>query len=292
MSETYPQSPGMLLQAAARLASFPAKDGWPESLTPAQLGRLQYPDEGDVQERRRLRNCFIAVVNSAIEAGQLLTVAVKQNADAQQGVSTMQARARTSPARTRRRSFVTGWKEWPEWREEFYAENGLGSPEWRAEFSRAPRPAEKAASGTIQRITREACVSWFIATREIPRSEYVRAWLGDFWQDEASSVPASLVIVAKSSGGEWATTRDVRTVFAALLLNSNSFNTFARALADAPDWIKKARGTAVGKGKSSGYWWDVAVLAEAITEHFNLNRAVVHKAIKDRWPNAADIYSP
>jgi len=188
MSEIDPRSPGMLLQAAARLASFPAKDGWPESLTPAQLGRLQYPTEGDKQERWmaiRLRNDFIAIVNSAIEAGQLSTVAVEQNADAQQGVSTMHAGA-AAPARTRGESWEISWALLsPELREEFYAENGLEPSELFDKSYLAPLlwTGPKAASGTLHRITREACVSWFSATttREIPRSEYVRAWLGDLW---------------------------------------------------------------------------------------------------------------
>lgn len=164
MSETEPRSPAMLLQAAARLAPFPVKDGWPESLTPAQLAKLQYPNEGDLQERKRaipLRNDFANLVHAAIAAGKLLTVAVERKADAQQGVSTI------------------------------HAANGLGSPEWRNEqfaTSSAP-PVEKAASSTVQAITRTACASWFSATREIPRSDYVRAWLADEWNDDK---PASV----------------------------------------------------------------------------------------------------
>ncbi|MBP9174070.1 MAG: hypothetical protein KBF54_05945 [Rhizobiales bacterium] len=265
MSETEPRSPAMVLQAAARLAPFPVKDGWPEHLTPSQLARLQYPDEGSLPERKRaipMRNDFSNLVNAAIAAGQLSTVAVERKADAQQGVSTVRAA------------------------------NGLGSQEWRNEqfaTSSAP-PVEKAASSAVQAVTRKACGFWFSATREIPRSDYVRAWLGDESQDEASSVAPLLPIGGGSSAGELATTRDVRAIFAAVVPDANS-KAFERALGEAPKWISDARKTRVGKGKSGGYWWDVAVLAEAITAHFQLKREAVLKAIKDKWPNAAESYS-
>jgi hypothetical protein len=92
-----------------------------------------------------------------------------------------------------------------------------------------------------------------------------------------------------SGSGELATTSEVRTAFASAA--GNSFDQFKRALEDAPGWIKDARRARAGKGKSAGYLWDVAVLAEAITEHYKLNRKTMHAAIAAQWPNAADSFA-
>lgn len=92
-----------------------------------------------------------------------------------------------------------------------------------------------------------------------------------------------------SGAGELATTSEVRTAFA--LAVGKNFDQFKRALEDAPAWIKGARRALAGKGKSAGYLWDVAVLAEAITEHYKLSRKAMHAAIAAQWPNAADSFA-
>lgn len=93
-----------------------------------------------------------------------------------------------------------------------------------------------------------------------------------------------------SVAGEWATTSDVRTAFAAAFTDDAKFKMFEKALGNAPGWIRVARGQAAGKGRSSGYLWNVAVLAEVIRKHYGLNRKSVRAVIAGQWPNAADSF--
>lgn len=137
-------------------------------------------------------------------------------------------------------------------------------------------------------VARPAFAAWLRAAGENP-NEIVRAWLGKEWQDEAPSGAAPWSTADTPSAGELAATGEVRTAFA--LAVGNNFDQFKRALEEPPAWIKGARRAKAGKGKSSGYLWDVAVLAEAITEHYKLNRKAMHAAIAAQWPNAADSFA-
>lgn len=124
---------------------------------------------------------------------------------------------------------------------------------------------------------------------DVGSHEYVRAWLGDAWQEEELRCAAPWNTANESGAGELATTSEVRTAFASAV--GKSYDQFKRALEEPPDWIKGARGAPAGKGRSAGYLWDVAVLAEAITEHYKLNRKTMHAAIAAQWPNAADSFA-
>jgi len=137
-------------------------------------------------------------------------------------------------------------------------------------------------------VARDDFAAWLRAVGEIP-NEFVRAWLGDAWQEEALSDAAPWNTANESGAGELATTNEVRTAFASAV--GKSFDKFKRALEDTPAWIKGARRAPAGKGKSAGYLWDVAVLAEAITEHYKLNRKTMQAAIAAQWPNAADSFA-
>jgi len=137
-------------------------------------------------------------------------------------------------------------------------------------------------------VTSDAFAAWLHIAGENPNA-FVRAWLGKAWQDEAPSGAAPWNTDNESGAGELATTSAVRTAFASAV--GKSFDQFKRALEDAPVWIKGARRAPAGKGKSAGYLWDVAVLAEAITEHYKLNRKAMHAAIAAQWPAAADTFA-
>lgn len=159
MSETEPRSPAMQLHAAAQLASFPAQDGWPECLTPGQLANLQYPNEGTLLEKQTAnssRSVFLGVVRAAIDAGVVETVAIEARASGRHGATTHRAL------------------------------NGLASSEWleRDFAAAATRPVETSFKA-VRGITPKACAAWFHATKEIPRSDYVRAWLGAEWSESA-----------------------------------------------------------------------------------------------------------
>lgn len=153
----------------AKANSTRSTSGWPVSLTPSKLAALQYPNEGTLQEKRAAilsRNAFLALVKSALDAGAIETVVMEA-----QAYGRNDAPANCAP-------------------------NGLGSLEWRErDFVAAPALSVGTSSNAARGITRNACASWFRATREIPRSDYVRAWLGDEWQDEAQeaaqAVPAA-----------------------------------------------------------------------------------------------------
>lgn len=107
---------------------------------------------------------------------------------------------------------------------------------------------------------------------------------------DETNEPASLLFSSSTNDetGELATTGEVRTAFAQA--TGDSYDKFVRALGDAHDWIKLSRRDPAGKGRSAGYLWSVAVLAEAITKHYSLNRKSVHAAIAGKWPVAAELY--
>lgn len=162
MSETEPRSPAMLLQMAALLVGFSTDGGWPKSLTPLQLAALQYPEEGTLQEKKASsisQFAFLVLVRSAIEAGVIETVAIEPQAPARQD----------APANR--------------------APNEFASSEWLArDFVAAPALPVETSSNAVRGITPKACVTWFRATEEIPRSDYFRAWLGDEWQAKPPKV--------------------------------------------------------------------------------------------------------
>jgi hypothetical protein len=140
---------------------------------------------------------------------------------------------------------------------------------------------------TLHHISTAPAASWLHATG-LPFPDTVRAWLGPAWQEEDGTL-ASIQRNSESGGGELATTAEVRAAFA--LAAGKHFDKFKRALEDAPRWIKSARRDPAGNSKSAGYLWNVAELAEAITEHYELNRKAVATAIDAaRWPNAVELY--
>jgi hypothetical protein len=137
-------------------------------------------------------------------------------------------------------------------------------------------------------IASAAAAAWLDAIGETP-TEHVRAWLGDECREEGQGIAASWSIATETGAGELATTAEVRAGLA--LATGDHFDQFARALGDAPRWIKSARRDRAGKSKSAGYLWNVAELAEAVTAHYDLKRKAVHAAIAGQWPLAAELFS-
>lgn len=143
---------------------------------------------------------------------------------------------------------------------------------------------------TVQRVARDAAALWLERIGfDFANHEHVCAWLGDALQEELADTVSPVQDGAGTAAGELATTAQVRTALA--LAVGEKFEKFERALGDAPGWIKKARRSRAGKSKSAGYWWNVAVLAEAITVHYHLSRKAVHAAIAVQWPTAAELFS-
>ena len=258
MTETTTESPAILKREALRLAGLPVDGDWPESVTPGELAAMQYPcDHTTAPEARKLprrkQRDLAALAKAAIDAGELPTVpAVRQ-------VSAM------AKATEMRNSWI------------------MGGPRSVTRLVRV-----SAGSREVQAIERGPCAAWLDAIGK-PPGEYVRAWLGDESPEEANGSAAPWSNATETGAGELATTAEVRAALA--LATGDHFDQFARALGDAPRWIKSARRDPAGKSKSAGYLWNVAELAEAVTAHYDLKRKAVHAAIAGQWPLAAELFS-
>ena len=159
MTETTTESPAILKREALRLAGLPVDGDWPESVTPGELAAMQYPcDHTTASEARKLsrrkQRDLAALAKAAIDAGELPTVpAVRQ-------VSAM------AKATEMRNSWI------------------MGGPRSVTRLVRV-----SAGSREVQAIERGPCAAWLGAIGK-PPGEYVRAWLGDKWQEEGAAQKA------------------------------------------------------------------------------------------------------
>ncbi len=153
MTETAPESPAILKREALRLMGLPAGGDWPDSVTPSELARLQYPcDSTTPKEARKLpqrkQRDLIAEAEAAINAGELLTVDAIRKVSAIVGIMRY------------RLNRITG------------------------ERSLRPEYHREQDSREVRAIERKPCAAWLQAI-EMPPGKYLRAWLGDTWREEA-----------------------------------------------------------------------------------------------------------
>jgi hypothetical protein len=154
-----------LLYEAATFCGFKPADGWPAELNPRQLAALMAG--GFKEPHKQAWRVSLQMIADAIKSGSLAT-RIEQPPDKYVDRWIQHPRAG---------SWATGW-------------GGIADGAWDNPRHRGMiQTTDKVTPSPIHHISRVACRDWHRAISK-PPSEYVRAWLGLVWQEEAPKVGA------------------------------------------------------------------------------------------------------
>lgn len=163
-----------LLYEAAAFCGFKPADGWPAELNPRQLAALMAG--GFKEPHKQAWRVSLQMIADAIKSGSLAT-RIEQPPDKYVDRWIRHPRAD---------SWATGW-------------GGIADGAWDNPRHRGMiQTTDKVTPSPIHHISPAACRDWLRAIRKAP-SEYVRAWLGPIWQEEAPKVGAGKTAPAADS---------------------------------------------------------------------------------------------